>query len=306
DDHYEPPAAEAGACKAVQRDTQWKSARSDTERLLARAYTDYFDQGKSDGGDPVVMRDLSFDSSRIDGSGEPTLDLSTYPTPPHFLLIPPWTAAQEPDQHMGGTVEIVSERRISWHLKRALICVGKPTFQFQPTFAKSHTILHCTFAHLTSQTTSSPNPTLHFRPSQDRPPSSKEKGEVENGVQTYPTPPYYIPDFWLPCTYPRPLIYLRLPYPTKVQTQTQTQTQTHPRTRSQVFPATQHLQIILSRKYKHADTAPLNNFFTFTYPAARDGPRPGRITSHMSTDDVRVGRTPDGTPEPLLNFRKIQ
>ena len=36
DDHYEPPAAEAGACKAVQRDTQWKSARSDTERLLAR------------------------------------------------------------------------------------------------------------------------------------------------------------------------------------------------------------------------------------------------------------------------------
>ncbi|KAL9572127.1 hypothetical protein ACKAV7_003736 [Fusarium commune] len=25
----------------------------------------------------------------------------------------------------------------------------------------------------------------------------------------------------------------------------------------------------------------------------------------MSTDDVRVGRTPDGTPEPLLNFRKI-
>jgi hypothetical protein len=30
DDHYEPPAAEAGACKAVQRDTQWKSARSGT------------------------------------------------------------------------------------------------------------------------------------------------------------------------------------------------------------------------------------------------------------------------------------
>jgi hypothetical protein len=32
DRHYEPPAAEAGACKAVQRDTQWKSARSGTER----------------------------------------------------------------------------------------------------------------------------------------------------------------------------------------------------------------------------------------------------------------------------------
>ena len=84
--------------------------------------------------------------------------------------------------------------------------------------------------------------------------------------------------------------------------------QTHSRARSvQVFPATQHPQIIPSRKYKHADTAPLNNFFTFTYPAARDGPRPGRITpSHMYTDDVRVGRTPGGTPEPLLNFRKIQ
>ncbi|KAJ0127384.1 Uncharacterized protein HZ326_29516 [Fusarium oxysporum f. sp. albedinis] len=63
---------------------------------------------------------------------------------------------------MGGTVEVVSERCISWHLKRALIW----------------------------------------------------KGEVENGVQTYPTPPYYIPDFWLPCIYPRPLIYLRLPYTT--------------------------------------------------------------------------------------------
>jgi hypothetical protein len=32
DRHYEPPAAEAGAFKAVQRDTQWKSARSGTER----------------------------------------------------------------------------------------------------------------------------------------------------------------------------------------------------------------------------------------------------------------------------------
>uniref|UniRef100_A0A183C0M4 NADH-ubiquinone oxidoreductase n=1 Tax=Globodera pallida TaxID=36090 RepID=A0A183C0M4_GLOPA len=93
-------------------------------------------------------RRLKLATGRIDGFGEPTLDLVTYPTPPHSLLIPPWTAAQEPDQHMGGTVEVVSER------------------------------------------------------------------------------------------------------------------------------------------YEHADTAPLNNFFTFTYPAARDGPRPGRITpSHMYTDD---------------------
>lgn len=126
---------------------------------------------------------------------------------------------------------------------------------------------------------------------------------MENGVQTYPTPPYYIPDFWLPCIYPRPLIYLRLPYTTP---------ESRPRpipgpdpSKSSRLPSTP--QIILSRKYKHADTAPLNNFFTFTYPAARDGPRPGRITpSHMYTDDVRVGRTPGGTPEPLLNFRKIQ
>ena len=126
---------------------------------------------------------------------------------------------------------------------------------------------------------------------------------MENGVQTYPTPPYYIPDVWLPCIYPRPLIYLRLPYTTP-----ESRPRPIPGPRSvQVFPATQHLQIILSRKYKHADTAPLNNFFTFTYPAARDGPRPGRITpSHMYTDDVRVGRSPGGTPEPLLNFRKIQ
>lgn len=126
---------------------------------------------------------------------------------------------------------------------------------------------------------------------------------MENGVQTYPTPPYYIPDVWLPCIYPKTT---HLSTPTLHHTRIQAQT--HSRARSvQVFPATQHPQIILSRKYKHADTAPLNNFFTFTYPAARDGPRPGRITpSHMYTDDVRVGRTPGGTPEPLLNFRKIQ
>lgn len=30
DRHYEPPASETGACKPVQRDTQWKSARSGT------------------------------------------------------------------------------------------------------------------------------------------------------------------------------------------------------------------------------------------------------------------------------------
>jgi hypothetical protein len=122
DDHYEPPAAEAGACKAVQRDTQWKSARSGTRgcssgfpspfqarpdllpshipsetvlvgrtpelprgplfifrkihlygktkksthghqttkpfctHFFKSAYTDYFDQGKSNGGGPILMR----------------------------------------------------------------------------------------------------------------------------------------------------------------------------------------------------------------------------------------------------------
>ncbi|KIL83634.1 hypothetical protein FAVG1_13141 [Fusarium avenaceum] len=44
DRHYEPPAAEAGACKAVQRDTQWKSARSD--------------HGESNGGGPDLVRGL--------------------------------------------------------------------------------------------------------------------------------------------------------------------------------------------------------------------------------------------------------
>ncbi len=91
---------------------------------------------------------MSFDSSRIDGFGEPTLDLATYPTPPHSLHIPPWTAAQEPDQHIGGTVEVVSERCISWHLKRALVCAGKPISQFHTYFCK---ITH--------------NSTLHFCPS---------------------------------------------------------------------------------------------------------------------------------------------
>ena len=39
DRHYEPPASEAGACKPVRRDTQWKSARSGTifsSRRLSR------------------------------------------------------------------------------------------------------------------------------------------------------------------------------------------------------------------------------------------------------------------------------
>jgi hypothetical protein len=36
DAHYEPPASEAGACKLVQRATQWESARSGTENKSRR------------------------------------------------------------------------------------------------------------------------------------------------------------------------------------------------------------------------------------------------------------------------------
>jgi len=49
---------------------------------------------------------------------------------------------------MGGTVEVVSDSCILWHLKRALICAGKPTFQFHTHFCK------ITY-----------NSTLHFCPS---------------------------------------------------------------------------------------------------------------------------------------------
>jgi len=36
DAHYEPPASEAGACKLVQRATQWESARSGTDKESRR------------------------------------------------------------------------------------------------------------------------------------------------------------------------------------------------------------------------------------------------------------------------------
>ncbi|VTT79740.1 unnamed protein product [Fusarium fujikuroi] len=129
-------------------------------------------------------------------------------------------------------------------------------------------------------------PTLDPHPGQDRRFSSK--------------------GFYLPCAYPVPTLDrpIRLAYPAPRQNQAQTSSRTES---VQVFPAPLHLHIILFPKYKHTDTAPLNNFFTFTYPEARDGPRPGRIApSHVSTDGVQVGRTPDRTRGPLLNIRKIQ
>ena len=61
---------------------------------------------------------------------------TTYPIPMHFLLIPPWTDAQESCTHLSYTVVIVSARRIFWRLKRALTCSGSPTFQFHTHFCK--------------------------------------------------------------------------------------------------------------------------------------------------------------------------
>ena len=59
-------------------------------------------------------------------------------------------------------------------------------------------------------------------------------------------------------------------------------------------------------QYKHTDTAPLNNFFDFTYPEAAPGPPPGQwFTSHIPSDGIREARTPDRVRGPLLIFRKI-
>ena len=40
------------------------------------------------------------------------MGVTTYPTPLPFLLIPPWTDAQESCTHMGYTVVLVLTRRI--------------------------------------------------------------------------------------------------------------------------------------------------------------------------------------------------
>ncbi|KAK2675276.1 hypothetical protein RAB80_007461 [Fusarium oxysporum f. sp. vasinfectum] len=56
-------------------------------------------------------------------------------------------------------------------------------------------------------------------------------------------------------------------------------------------------------QYKHADTAPLNNFFTFTYPAARDGPRPAAYPASSNTQPTRLDGTPiDGIPPSLTRL----
>jgi len=41
------------------------------------------------------------------------MGVMTYPIPPHFLLIPPWTDAQDSCGRVNYTVVVVSERRIS-------------------------------------------------------------------------------------------------------------------------------------------------------------------------------------------------
>ena len=53
-------------------------------------------------------------------------------------------------------------------------------------------------------------------------------------------------------------------------------------------------------------SAPLNNFFDFTYPEAAAGPPPGQqSTSHIPSGRIRDGCTPDRVPGPLLIFRNI-
>ena len=64
------------------------------------------------------------------------MGVTTYPTPLTFLLIPPWTDAQESCTHMGYTVVLVSTRRIRCRLKRALTCSGTSTFHFYTHFCK--------------------------------------------------------------------------------------------------------------------------------------------------------------------------
>ena len=127
---------------------------------------------------------------------------------------------------------------------------------------------------------------------------------MENVSQTYPTPPYYIPDSGYPVsTLDHSSIYA---YPTPHQNPGPDPFPGQIRPSLSRLPSTSRK--FSTRKYKHTDTAPLNNFFPFYLPcSSRWAPAgPDVLPLICPPTHIRDGRTPDRAREPLLNFRKIQ